>query len=200
MKKKLLILGIVLALVAALVIPTAVFAAPPTTTQAPTTTAIVVTGTDAAPTVTFTAPGSVNLNNTNDMMMAGWNVATGGAGSVALTEGTSNNATWTVTAESSSPYMNNTSVNLQNFLLLGNSNATGASWYIANGSVTQYWVPTVINAGSSDTAVYSAAGPLTYSGKTLTAPIPFYAAQYVTPTDALGNYTATITFTASCMP
>ena len=134
-------------------------------------------------------------------MMAGWNVATGGAGSVALTEGTSNNATWTVTAVSSSPYMTNgSSVNLQNYLLLGNSNGSGASWYIANGSVPEYWVPTAINAGSSDQAVYSASGPLTYSGKTLNASIPFYAAQYVTPTDALGNYTATITFTASCMP
>jgi hypothetical protein len=134
------------------------------------------------------------------MMMAGWNVATGGAGSVALTQGTSNTATWTVTAAGASNMVNGSSTPLQNYLLLGNSNGSGASWYIANGSVTQYWVPTVINAGSSDTAVYSAAGPLTYSGQTLSASIPFYAAQYVTPTDALGVYSDTITFTASCIP
>jgi hypothetical protein len=197
MKKKLLILGIVLALVAALVLPTAVFAAT-ITTQAPTTTAIVVTGTDAAPSIVFTAPSAINLNNTNAMMMAGWNVgSSSNPGTVTLTEGTSNNATWTVTAVASSPYMNNTSVNLQNYLLIGTA-ATSQPWYIANGSPTSYNVPTALSAGGS--TVTSTAGPLTYSGQALNATLPFFAAQYVTPTDALGNYTATITFTASCMP
>ena len=168
MKKKLLIIGIVLAMVAALVLPTAVFAAS-ITTQAPTTTAIVVTGTDAAPSIVFTAPNNINLNNTNDMMMAGWNVGSSSKpGTVTLTEGTSNNATWTVTAVASSPYMNNTSVNLQNYLLIGTA-ATVQPWYIANGSPTVYTVPTVLNAGSSDTAVLSTAGPLTYSGQAISA-------------------------------
>ena len=156
-----------------------------------------VFGTDAAPTVAFSAPSPVNLNNGNGMMMAGWNVATAGAGSVALTQGTSNNATWTVTATGASNMVNTASTPLQNYLLLGTA-ATNQPWYIANGSSTVYNVPTALTAGGS--AVTSTSGPLTYSGQALNASIPFYAAQYVTPTDALGVYSDTITFTASCMP
>jgi hypothetical protein len=191
MKKKLLILGIVLALVAALVVPTAVFAAgPPTTTQAAITGTAVVTGTDAAPTIAFTAPGAVDLNNGSGMMVAGWNSAAAiTPGNVILTEGTSGTASYSVTAENvTTPYMNNGSVNLQNYLLIGNASLTGG-WFIANGGTGV--VPTP--SGTS----YS--GVLTYTGNA-SGSLPFFAAQYVTPTDALGNYTTTITFTATCMP
>jgi hypothetical protein len=168
-----------------------------TTTTTTNTETVTVAGTDAAPTVAFSAPSPVTLNNGNGMMLAGWNVATGGAGSVALTQGTSNNATWTVTAAGASNMVNGSSTPLQNYLLLGTA-ATSQPWYIANGSPTSYNVPTALSAGGS--TVTSTAGPLTYSGQTLSATLPFFAAQYVTPTDALGVYSDTITFTASCMP
>jgi hypothetical protein len=190
MKKKLLVLAVVLAMVAALVVPMAVSAAPPTTTQAAITGTAIVTGTDAAPTIAFTAPGAVDLNNGSGMMVAGWNSAAAiTPGNVILTEGTSGTASYSVTAENvTTPYMNNGSVNLQNYLLIGNASLTGG-WFIANGGTGV--VPTP--SGTS----YS--GVLTYTGNA-SGSLPFFAAQYVTPTDALGNYTTTITFTATCMP
>ena len=184
MKKKLLILGIVLAMVAALVIPTAVFAAP-TTTQAPTTTTVVVTGLDAAPTVSFTAPGAINLDNSSGMMTAGWNTGTGTPGAVTLTQGTSGTATYTITAVGASNMVNGSSTPLQNYLLIGNTSTSGG-WFIANG-------------GSGSVDGYSFSGTLTYTGPA-SGSLPFFADQYVTPTDALGVYTDTITFTATCMP
>jgi hypothetical protein len=152
-----------------------------------------VFGTDAAPTVAFTAPSGIDLDNGSGMMVAGWNATQAtNSGSVTLTEGTSGTATYTVTAEDTvTPYMNNGSVNLQNYLLIGNISLTGG-WFIANGGTG------IVPTPSGTT--YS--GVLTYNGNTAGAPValPFFAAQYVTPTDALGNYTATITFTATCMP
>ena len=149
-----------------------------------------VFGTDAAPTVAFTAPSGINLDNqTSGMMTAGWNVAQAtNSGSVTLTEGTSGTATYSITALAASPYMNNGSINLQNYLLIGNSSLTGG-WFIANG-------------GSGSVDSYSFSGTLTYSGKTAGAAVslPFFADQYVTPTDALGAYSDTVIFTATCMP
>jgi uncharacterized repeat protein (TIGR02543 family) len=163
-----------------------------TTTTTSGTNTVKVTGTDAAPTITFTAPSGIDLNNNSGMMVTGWNAAQAtNSGSVTLTEGTSGTATYTVTAESTSPYMNNGSVNLQNYLLIGNTSLTGG-WFIANGGTGVVPTPSGITHS----------GVLTYNGSTAGTPValPFFAAQYVTPTDALGIYTDTITFTASCMP
>jgi hypothetical protein len=149
---------------------------------------VTVSGTDAAPTVAFTAPSGIDLDNqTTGMMSAGWNTTQATqSGTVTLTEGTSGAATWTVTALGAANMVNGSSTPLQNYLLIGNTSLTGG-WFIANG-------------GSGSVDGYSFSGILTYSNNTLTDTLPFFADQYVTPTDALGVYTDTITFTATCMP
>jgi uncharacterized repeat protein (TIGR02543 family) len=161
-----------------------------TTTSTAPTGIVVVNGDDVAPTVSISAPINFSLDtgngpNATPMMVAGWNtVASPNAGAVTLVQGSSEKAVYTVTAQSGSPYMNNGSTNLQNYLLIGQS--TSGPWYIANGG-----------SGAVQGTNYS--GILTYTG-TLTGSLPFAADQYVTPTDAQGNYTATIVFTASVVP
>ena len=164
-----------------------------TTGQAAQTGTSIISGTDAAPSIVFAAPGPVDLD-TGGMMVAGWNIAGNDTGSVTLTQGTSGTASWTVTATGASNMINGAETPLANYLLLGNTDATppnssGSNWYIANGG-------SGIVAGSGG---WGYSGTLTYNGKA-TGNISFYAAQWVVPTDALGAYTDTITFTASCMP
>jgi hypothetical protein len=160
---------------------------------------LTVYGNVVAPTIAFNAPiGPVNLNNpaavNGPMMEYGWNYGSATAGSIALYEGSSQAAVWTVTALDGGTGLMTTGTNtLANYLLIGGgASANSGPWNIANGGTAMDQNP----GGSTYT------GTLTYSGNTPNAwvPINFNAAQYVTASDVAGSYTDTITFTASVAP
>jgi hypothetical protein len=91
-----------------------------------------------------------------------------------------------VEAKSTVPQMAYNSVNLADFLLIGQS--TSGPWFIANGG-----------AGTVEGTSYS--GALTYSGNGLTGSLPFAVDQFITPSDSTpGTYSITITFTGSVAP
>jgi hypothetical protein len=164
MTKRMLILGVVLALVAGMIIPAAVLAAPGNTTD--------VTGNIVGATITISAPSPINLG------MLVWGDNTGNStGSVNITPNSRNpsQSDWQVTAvDAKTPnkgYMTKTGpVALGNELAISPDNST--------------W-------NSADTTA-------TWTGNTSgTHSIPFYVKQTISAVEATGNYTITITFTAS---
>jgi hypothetical protein len=190
--KKLLVLVAVLALVAAMVVPMSAFAAPGT---GPVTAQIQVQGLVVAPTIDFGAPlGPVNLNADGvdpSMMEYGWNYGSATAGQIALYEGSSQTAKWTVTAvDGGTGLMSSNGNNLANYLLIGGgATEKGGPWNIANG-------------GGATVQGTAYSGTLTYSGNTpnIWVPINFNAAQFIQASDLAGSYSDTITFTASVAP
>jgi parallel beta-helix repeat protein len=159
---------------------------------------VTVSGLAVGPSVTMSAPGSFNLNGTNGAMGAGWNTGTAAPGNVTFTQGTDGAGTWTVTAQSGSPFMTNgTGTPLTDYLLIGKTSISGP-WFIANGGSGTVGGTGMIGMTGLSGPI---SGALTYNGSALTAPLNFYAAQFITSSDTtLGNYTNTITFTATCMP
>ena len=93
--KKILVLVAVLALAAALVVPMAVSAVPLTSSGS-----VTVQGEMVAPTIALTAPANFDFGT----FKVGDNFAESYPGSVAFVPGSDQNATWTLSASSTSPY------------------------------------------------------------------------------------------------
>ena len=165
MTKRMLVVGVVLALVAAMIIPAAVVADTGTTD---------VTGNIVGATITITAPSAINLG------MLVWGDNTGNStGSVSITPNSRDlsASNWQVVAYdqkvSNTGYMTKTGpVALGNKLQISANNST---WNPADNATATTWSGTTSGTHS----------------------IPFYVKQTISAVEAAGNYTITITFTAS---
>jgi spore coat protein U-like protein len=164
MKKRMLTLGIVLALVAAMIIPAAVTADTGNTD---------VTGGIVGATITITAPPAINLG------MLAWGDNTGNStGSVS------------VTANSRNPSQSNWQVSAVD------QKSPNTGYMVKSG-------PTPLASGmlqiSPDNSSWASANTtITWTGNTSgTHNIPFYVKQAINQVEAAGNYSITITFTAS---
>ena len=163
MTKRMLIVSVALALVAAMIIPATVVADTGTTD---------VMGNIVGATITITAPSAINLG------MLVWGDNTGNStGSVNITPNSRNpsQSNWEVTAvDAKTPnkgYMTKTGpVALSNMLQISPDNS---NWNAANTTAT--WT-------GNTSGVHS---------------IPFYVKQTISAVDPAGNYSITITFTAS---
>jgi len=177
--KRVLFLGLVLALMAILAAPAAVFAAPPPTPATGTTD---VGGDYVAASLSMNAPDALSFGT----FVQGWNYAGPSIGNVTFIQNSDTQYTgWMVTALGDAN-MKDGSTPLSNYLLIGD----GVSWLIANGGG-----PALIGGNSYGP------GTLTYTGGPGTLlPFSFNAAQYIVPADVAGSYSDTITFTASVTP
>jgi type 1 fimbria pilin len=173
--RKILFLGLILALLAVVAVPAVAFAA--------TTGGTDVTGTFVAPTLSITTPDSADLVFPD--FVQGWNYAGPGTLLVTFSQGSSQYTGWMVTALGDAN-MKDGATPLSNYLLIGD----GIGWLIANGG----------GPASIDGGTYGP-GTLTYTGAAgVNLPFSFNAAQWIVPSDSAGTYTDTITFTASMTP
>jgi len=170
--KKILGLGLLLAVVAAVALPAVAFAETTDDTTA--------TGEMVGASISITAPASQGLDfgvfvpGANNVNSAGDN------GAVTVTPGSNGNDDWVVTAVSAPAYggrmftSNGGGVFLTDKLWISKD---GSSWYFADGST----------------------GSLTYTGSgSATGCLPLYAQQTIESTDTTtGVYDITITFSAS---
>jgi len=164
MKKRILILGVVLALVTAMIIPAAVVADTGNTD---------VTGNIVAATITITAPPAINLG------ILTWGDNTGNStGSVSVTANSRNpsQSNWQVSAIDAKP--SNTGYMVKS-----------GSTPLASGKLQIS--PDNSSWNTADTAI-------TWTGNMSgTHSIPFYVKQTINQVEVAGNYSITITFTAS---
>jgi hypothetical protein len=179
--KKIFVLAGLLALVAIMAVPMAASAA-----------TTIIGGSVTEATVTMTPPsaiafGALVYSATVPMEKAST------AGSVTVVKGTSGVISWTVTAQATTGTtpgkMSSATADLTTWLLIGKTLATPADYRCADG----------IGRNIHSTAI--PAGVLTYTGTTTPGSIPFCARQWIETTDTTpGVYSATITFTATCLP
>jgi hypothetical protein len=171
--KKILFLGLVLALLAVVAVPVAAFADTTGDTE--------VSGTFVAASLSVTAPDPLNFGN----FVQGYNYAGPSVGNVTFDPGSSAETGWSMTALGNSTMFAPGPIYLNNYLLIS---ADDSTWFIANGG-----------SGSVNGIPYS--GTLTYTGGSGTnLPFNFWAAQFIVPADQPGVYSDTITFTASMTP
>jgi len=182
MKKRLLILGMVLALIAVLAVPMAVSAA---------TSVVSGTMTATAGSITISV-APITLPALNRGAWSTGNFTTGLVTVNAPSYGGSAVSHWTVNATGSPAKMVSTvptSTSLNDQLLISPDNTT---WSGADGSTNQS-----AQTGSVGTAAFSAAkfsGKYTVTG-TASGSFTCYAAQYIENTDLAGSYSETLTFT-----
>ena len=144
-------------------------------------------------TITITPPSAIAFGMLVYSATEPMDMASVTAGKVTVTPGTSGTINWTVTAQATTGNtpgkMSSGTTDLTYWLLIGKDLA--GPWYNANGST---------DAGTVNGTPYDA-GPLTYTDTTSQGTIDFCALQWMETTDTKpGTYSATITFTASCLP
>ena len=172
--KKILVLVAVLALVAAMVVPLAAYAAVPLTSSG----TVIVTGEMVAPTITLSAPAQFAF----PQFVEGPNTTNSGAGSVVFNPGSDQNAKWTLSATSSGGY------------ILGEMYCSALS----NMLVTPMQV-SLDNVGWGNLPIGVTTAPSTNTNTTFYV----YAYQVVTQADILvgsGTYTMTIDLMATVTP
>ena len=188
--KKLLILGLVLALVAIVAVPVAASAAGGNTGT------VTVNAGVVGPTISIAVPNTLPLGT----FAAGWNVNdwtnngqnSSNQGTLSMVPGTDGITSWTVNAHGGAN-MNNGSISLADPLLIG---PTNGAWSCADGTS-----PGAVH-GSNYSGVY------TVTGSTASGTFDLWAAQYLESQDAQnvansktsGTFNDTITFTATCSP
>jgi hypothetical protein len=196
MKKRILIIGMILALVAVLVVPLTASAANSGQTT--------VGGIIGGATVTMTAPSAIaswaatGWAGGNPNFGSGDNYGTSATpGTVTVNPGTSGVTSWTVTAacttnfskaatppQTGNMYCSTPSTWLKDALMIGPDNTVraGSTWVSGN---------TWNNAGTG----------FSYTGNAASGSLPLFAEQTITPTDTTpGSYSITISFTATCAP
>jgi hypothetical protein len=144
-------------------------------------------------TITITPPSAIAFGMLAYSATEPMDEASVTSGKVTVVPGTSGTISWTVTAQASTGNtpgkMSSGTTDLTYWLLIGKDLA--GPWYNANGST---------DAGTVKGTPYDA-GPLTYTDTTSPGTIGFCALQWMETTDTkVGTYSATITFTASCLP
>jgi hypothetical protein len=144
-------------------------------------------------TITITPPSAIAFGMLAYSATEPMDKASATSGKVTVVPGTSGTINWTVTAQATTGNtpgkMSSGTTDLTYWLLIGKSLA--GPWYNANGST---------DAGTVNGTPYDA-GPLTYTDTTSPGTIDFCARQWIETTDTkVGTYSATITFTASCLP
>jgi hypothetical protein len=171
MKIRMLMLGLVLAVVAMVATPVAVFAATSETTT--------VGGEVTAPSISIIPPSPINFGPFASATNSKWADT---AGSVSVTLGSSQTASWQVTA--TDQYTGTGTGHMYNGAFLTNPlgiSKDATNWKVAGGSA---W-----NGYGS--------GPLTYSGSGASGSLPFAAQQTIVAGDVAGTYSITIVFSAT---